>query len=542
MTVDSRDAHQLAHEVFGWEELRPHQDEAIEAAVSSRDVLAVMPTGYGKSAIYQLAGLLTEGPCVVVSPLIALQADQRDGLNELTDRAPTRAVAINSSGTARQQERAWEAVDSGKVTFVFMTPEQLAKDDVLARLKAAEPSFLVVDEAHCVSAWGHDFRPDYLRLGAARQRMGSPPVIALTATASAPVRDEIISGLHLTDPHVVALSYDRPNLHWSVQRHAEDGEKDRAIVEQVAGMPRPGLLYTATRRATEDYARDLEERGLTARAYHAGQKASERDETLALFLHGELDVVVATSAFGMGIDKADVRFVVHADIPDSLDTYYQEAGRAGRDGEPADAVLHYRSEDLGLRRFFTSHSADPEVIAPVVRQLREADGPVRLTQLKRTVEASGRRVTAATNLLQAAGIVRSTRQGLTLTEDLEVEAAVEQAEQTAETHERIDRTRIEMMRGYAETDDCRRQYLLGYFGEELENPCGNCDCCDAGTAVDRTHDDPEFPLQSEVVHREMGSGIVMSVEEDRLTVLFEDHGYRTLSRAMVHEEGLLTRA
>ncbi|QCU76954.1 RecQ family ATP-dependent DNA helicase [Citricoccus sp. SGAir0253] len=543
MTQTPQDVHALAHDVFGWEELRPSQAEAVEAAVAGRDVLAVMPTGYGKSAIYQLAGLLAEGPSVVVSPLIALQADQRDGLNELADRARTHAVAVNSSIRQREQEAAWRAVEEGEATFLFLTPEQLAKDDVLARVRALRPAFLVVDEAHCVSAWGHDFRPDYLRLGAARQRIGSPAVIALTATASTPVRREIVEGLGLRDPLVLALGFDRPNLHLAVERHHEAEQKRRAVLDQVGGLPRPGLLYTATRREAEEYAQALQERGMTAQPYHAGRRAADREQVLEGFLEGALDVVVATSAFGMGIDKADVRFVVHADIPDSLDTYYQEAGRAGRDGEPAQVVLHYRSEDLGLRRFFGARHADADVVVSVVRLLQEASGPVRLTRLKEALDVSARRVTGTVNLLQAAGVVGASRRGLALAAaGTTPEEAVRLAEETAERMERIDETRIEMMRGYAETDGCRRQYLLGYFGEELADPCGNCDACDAGTAEDLTHDDAEFPLQSAVEHREWGPGTVMSVEDDRLTVLFEEQGYRTLSREAIEEQGLLRRA
>ncbi|REE04702.1 RecQ family ATP-dependent DNA helicase [Citricoccus muralis] len=533
--------HRHAREVFGWDELRPRQAEAVEAALSGRDVLAVMPTGYGKSAVYQLAGVLAEGPCVVVSPLIALQADQRDGLNELPVGAGTRAVAINSSFSARKQEQAWQSVENGEATFLFLTPEQLAKDDVLARVRDVRPAFLAVDEAHCVSAWGHDFRPDYLRLGTARHRLGSPTIIALTATASTPVRQEIVEGLAMDDPLVIALGFDRPNLHLAVERHHEDSGKRESVLEQVAGLPHPGLLYTATRRAAADYAAGLRERGLAARAYHAGLKTADREETLQRFLDGAVDVVVATSAFGMGIDKADVRFVVHADITDSLDTYYQEAGRAGRDGQEAQVVLHYRSEDLGLRSFFSTHHADQNVVVAVVRELQRAEGPLRLTHLKGAVDVSARRVTGTVNLLQAAGAVASSRKGLTLVEGVGPKTAARLAEETAERMERIDGSRIEMMRGYAETDGCRRQYLLGYFGEELADPCGNCDACDAGTAEDLTHDDAEFALQSGVVHREWGRGLVMSVNDDRITVLFEEQGYRTLSLEAVREQGLLTR-
>ncbi|WP_206474259.1 ATP-dependent DNA helicase RecQ [Dietzia sp. KRD202] len=546
--AEATDPHEVARRVFGWDDLRPMQAEAIEAAVGGRDVLAVLPTGYGKSAIYQLAGIMADGPCVVVSPLIALQSDQCEGLNSLADSAPTRSLAINSSMGVRQQAEAWDEVVAGRVHFVFLTPEQLAKREVLDRLRAAEPSFLVVDEAHCVSAWGHDFRPDYLRLDAARHRMGSPTVIALTATASTPVREEIVDRLAMSDALVLAGGFDRSELHLAVRRHVEDDGKQDAVVERAVELGGPGLVYTATRRSTEEYAERIaaraadSDRPMRVRAYHAGQKSADREETLGAFLDGDLDVVVATSAFGMGIDKEDVRFVLHADIPDSLDTYYQEAGRAGRDREPATIELHYRSEDLGLRSFFSSHSADEEVIRVVITHLRRADGPVRLTRLRKSLDFGGKRVTGAVNLLEAAAVVESGREGLRLVEDVRPKEAVRRAEETSETFERIDRSRIEMMRGYAETDGCRRQFLLGYFGEELADPCGNCDTCDAGTAVDLTHDAADFPLQSAVVHREWGSGIVMSVDDDRLTVFFEEQGYRTLSLDLVRDQELLTRA
>ena len=546
--TEAIDPHDVAYRVFGWDDLRPLQTEAVQAAVGGRDVLAVLPTGYGKSAIYQLAGIIAGGPTIVVSPLIALQTDQCDGLNSLADSAPTRSLAINSSMGTRQQEEAWDDVASGRVDFVFLTPEQLAKREVLDRIREAGPSFLVVDEAHCVSAWGHDFRPDYLRLDAARRRMGSPTVIALTATASTPVRDEIVDRLAMTDALVLAGGFDRPELHLAVRRHVEDHDKQNAVTERAAELTGPGLVYTATRRSSEEYAERIAEqatesgRPLRVRAYHAGQKAAEREDTLGAFLDGALDVVVATSAFGMGIDKEDVRFVLHADIPDSLDTYYQEAGRAGRDREPSTIELHYRSEDLGLRSFFSSHSADEEVIRAAVKHLRRADGPVKLSRLTESLDFGSKRVTGAVNLLEAAAVVDSGRAGLELVDDVRPKAAVQRAEETSETFERIERSRIEMMRGYAETAGCRRQFLLGYFGEELADPCENCDNCDAGTAVDITHDAADFPLQSAVVHREWGPGIVMSVDDDRLTVFFEEQGYRTLSLDLVRDQELLSRA
>ncbi|MFB0835757.1 RecQ family ATP-dependent DNA helicase [Arthrobacter halodurans] len=530
----------LARETFGWEAFRAGQREAIEAAVSGRDVVAVMPTGHGKSAIYQLAALARDGLAVVVSPLIALQSDQLEDLNSLL--GGVRAVAVNSSLGDAAVDAAWDAVESGAARFLFLAPEQLAKDDVVDRIGALEPTLFVVDEAHCVSAWGHDFRPDYLRLGPARERVGGPTAIALTATASGPVREEIVARLGLADPLVIAGGFDRPNLHLSVVRHHEEPAKEQAVVEQILGLAAPGLLYVGTRRAAEEFAERLAGCGLRAAAYHAGRRAAERERVHRDFLEDRLDVVVATTAFGMGIDKPNVRFVLHADIPDSLDSYYQEIGRAGRDGEPAAATLHYRSQDLGLRAFFGTHHADVEALLTVVQALRTRGGAVPLSGLKDAVDLSGRKVTSAANLLESAGVVESGPDGLSLRPGTTPARAAERAVETAESRSRIDRSRIEMMRGYAETDGCRRQYLLGYFGEELADPCGNCDNCLEGTAQDLTHEDAAFPLQSSVVHSAWGPGIVMGTDEDRLTVLFAREGYKTLSRRAVEEGGLLRPA
>ena len=275
-----------------------------------------MPTGYGKSAIYQVAAQYlhsaTGRPAVVVSPLIALQEDQLDGL--AADLGPDAAVAINSSHSDAEVEAAWQAAESGTAAFLYLAPEQLAKDTTVERLARLGVSLFVVDEAHCVSSWGHDFRPDYLGLGAVRERLGNPPAAALTATASPPVRDEIVERLGMKDPLVLVHGFDRPNISLDVVRHHGDKDKRSAVLHQVAGLARDGqgLVYAATRKDTEKYAAKLAAEGLRAEAYHAGLAAAERERIHELFLADGLDVVVATTAFGMGIDKPTVRFVVHA--------------------------------------------------------------------------------------------------------------------------------------------------------------------------------------------------------------------------------------
>src|SRR5829696_6012588 len=395
----------IARDALGFE-LRPEQEHAVEAVVAGRDTLVVMPTGSGKSAIYQVAGLALAGETVVVSPLIALQQDQLDALEE-HDVAP--AAALHSGLRAVERREAFDDLARDRLEFLLLAPEQVANDDVLGRVAAAEPSLLVVDEAHCISEWGHDFRPDYLRLGAAVEALGRPTLLALTATAAPPVRDEIVERLGMREPELIIRGFDRPNIRLGVERfHGEGGEerKLRALAERIAGSEPPGIVYVATRRQAEELAQSLCGDGLRSASYHAGMKARERDEVQTRFMDGDLDVVCATTAFGMGIDKADVRWVFHSEISESVDAYYQELGRAGRDGEPAEAVLFYRTEDLGLRRFFSGGGqVDLAEIATVYEAVQGAGGPVDPSALQEATELSETKLSTAVSRLEDAGAV-----------------------------------------------------------------------------------------------------------------------------------------
>ena len=559
---DDPDLGALAASSFSIHKLRPGQLAAMNALAGGRDVLAVMPTGYGKSATYQVAARYlynqTGRPAVVVSPLIALQEDQLDGLNgQLGDGV---AVAINSSRSDAEVEDAWEAAESGKATFLFLAPEQLAKQETVDRIAKLDITMFVVDEAHCVSSWGHDFRPDYLDLGNVRERLGNPPVAALTATASPPVRDEILERLGMKDPLILVRGFDRPNISLDVVRHQEDKGKRKAVLEQVASLAKGGergLLYAATRKDTEKYAAKLAKEGLRAEAYHAGRSDSDRERIHEEFLDDQLDVVVATTAFGMGINKPNVRFVIHADIPESLDAYYQEIGRSGRDGKPAAATLYYREEDLGLRKFFGTHSPDPDSLLAVLKILKAAGAPAPKSALAELTGFPVRRLTGLVNQLEEAGAVTTGKRGIRLASKAKLSALVARAVELAGARQRVDQSRLTMMRAYAETDSCRRQFLLGYFGEELSEPCGNCDVCAAasntsngvhsskeerGSDEQRAGESDPFPLQSAVIHKEWGPGLVMRHEDDVITVLFEHEGYKTLSRRAVVEHELLKPA
>jgi ATP-dependent DNA helicase RecQ len=548
-SVRTRRIRRTAEDVLGYTEFRPGQEAAMKAVVAGRDTLAVLPSGAGKSAVYTVAGLLLEGPVLIVSPLIALQRDQVQRLEELGEAEVGEARVLNSTLSAGDQQAVLDGLGDGTVRYLFLAPEQLAKPEVVEAIRDAGPALFVVDEAHCVSAWGHDFRPDYLRLGGVVQQLGHPTVLALTATAAPPVRAEIVERLEMVDPEIVVAGFDRPEIRLEVEQHADANGKRTAVLDRVTALTEQGtgILYSATRRGTEEYAEALSERGLRAAAYHAGLGKKDREEVQQQFMDGELDVVVATTAFGMGIDRPETRFVVHAEPADSIDSYYQEIGRAGRDGEPATAVLVYRQEDLGIRKFFAAGAPGEEELQQVAGLVQAgAEAGLDGVDVKELREETGRAATPLVrdlNLLEQAGAVVLDDEGTASPAPGAPDpgAAAAAARELAEHHIRVDESRIEMMRGYAETTSCRRQFLLGYFGEQLDQPCGNCDNCSAGTATEQHIDDEDhpFPVDTAVEHTEWGPGIVMRHEDDRVVVLFEEVGYKTLALKAVLDNDLL---
>jgi RecQ family ATP-dependent DNA helicase len=347
---------------LGYSTWRPGQREAVVAALEGRDSLIVMPTGGGKSLCYQLPGLASEDLTIVVSPLIALMRDQWQRLT-----AAGRPVTMIASGMDEGQARAaLEDVRGGAARIVYCSPERFASGAFLDALSRRRVDLLAVDEAHCVSEWGHDFRPDYLRLPQIAERLGRPTVMACTATATVPVAREIASRFGMREPLQVRSGFDRPNLSFDVVPLEGKGSKARRLALLEAGLAdpasRPAIVYCGTRRDTEELVEALREGGRPALAYHAGMEPADRSEVQRRFMGGEADVIVATNAFGMGVDKADVRSVWHMTIPTSVEAYYQEAGRAGRDGLPAHAVLLAMKADLGrLVRFNEQRKGDPEL-------------------------------------------------------------------------------------------------------------------------------------------------------------------------------------
>jgi len=358
---------------------RTGQREVIEAVLAGHDCLCIMPTGGGKSLCYQLPAVARHGVTLVVSPLIALMKDQVDALHDLG----IAATFINSSLSAREQYGRMDAMAAGEFDLVYIAPERLRSSIFVEKLRATQLQLLAVDEAHCISEWGHDFRPDYARLGLVRQRLGYPQTIALTATATPQVRADVAKQLQLRQPKTFITGFARPNLHFEVHHAYSDLDKDQTLIDFLAETPGAGIVYASTRKRCEALVETLRSRtkGRNIGLYHAGLEQEDRRHVQDDFMSGRVPIIVATNAFGMGIDKADLRFVVHYNIPGSVEAYYQEAGRAGRDGLPSRCLLIYTPKDRSTQEYFIDSSyPEPEVVQQVYDYLRNVDAdPIELT-------------------------------------------------------------------------------------------------------------------------------------------------------------------
>ena len=530
----------VARRHFGWPSLRPGQFKPMRAVLRRRDALVVLPTGAGKSAIYQIPAVLLPGPTVVISPLLALQQDQIAALNERADPA-IRAVRVSSAETPNQQREAIREIREGRAEFLFITPEQLSNPDRLAEVRALKPGLVAVDEAHCISAWGPDFRPDFLSLGHLIKQLGRPPVLALTATASPPVREDIINRLQLHKPEIHVSGLDRRNLFLEVAYCPDEDYRWRRLTALLNEAGRPGIIYVATRRAAEELTERLTGAGYSAAFYHGGMAGGAREQAHEGFLADKADIMVATSAFGMGIDKADIRWVAHVALPDSPDSYFQEIGRMGRDGEPSRALLLWRAEDEAIQRFFAGGSPDEAEIRDLAAALRA--GPATKTALREKTGLGARKLGQLLGLLEQVGAaVAGSANKWTVPVFAPLPAAAAEAAVAEYARQQVvQRSRNDMMRGYAQSNACRSQTLLAYFGEDLPKRCGHCDNCADGVAEETEEEggDEPFAVHSTVRHTDWGPGMVMGYEEDRMTVLFDEVGYKTLSVPVVQQHALL---
>jgi ATP-dependent DNA helicase RecQ len=480
-----RDLDRALRETFGFAAFRPGQREACEAALAGRDVLVVMPTGSGKSLCYQLPALVGDELAIVVSPLVSLMQDQVQALRAV---APGRAALVNAQQDPADNREAVERAVAGELSLLYVAPERFSAPGFVDRIREARVGMFVVDEAHCVSQWGHDFRPDYFRLADAARYVGARALFASTATATAQVAGDIVRRLDLRDPQRVTTGFDRPNLSFAVVPCRTAADKRRRIAAALRDPGAlPAIVYAGTRAGAESLAAELsEEVGVEALAYHAGLTRATRAAAQERFMAGDVPIVVATNAFGMGVDKADVRTVAHATVPGSLEAFYQEAGRGGRDGAPARCLLFAEKRDKGLHVFFIERARVDEGAfgrLATALQMRAKNGryDVDAAELAGMAGCDPEQLRALIGHLARAGVIQPSPAGLDRVRGRLIEAfdgrSLAVCRTSAGDAEKARWRQYRAVWAFVEGDDCRRTAILRHFGDRSV-PAPVVPCCD----------------------------------------------------------------
>jgi ATP-dependent DNA helicase RecQ len=533
----------LLRGVFGVERLRDGQQQVIDSVLDGKDTLAIMPTGSGKSLCYQIPAKMLKGTTIVVSPLISLMQDQLEKLGQLG----IRAAQVNSSLSADEEHAALEGIRNRTHEIVFCTPERLAQPGFIEVLKDVPIALVVIDEAHCISQWGHDFRPAYLEMAASIDALGGPPLLALTATATDDVIEDIGRQLARARMNVVNTGIYRPNLHYSVVQVTNPREKVGAALRIVRDSNGVGIIYAATVKAAEEMHQALLDAGDSATLYHGKLPARERKENQDLFMEGERRVMVATNAFGMGIDKRDTRFVIHLQVPANLEAYYQESGRAGRDGEDAWCTLLFLQDDKRVQQFFlVKHYPNAAELKAVYEAARElaGEGPVTFDRINEAVdEIAASKIRICLKLLKDGCLLRQNRAlCYTLGKAEPAAALFDELSHVYALKQERDREALEQMVSYAVSGFCRWKVLLDYFGDTVPGfeKCCRCDnCLNPPKALEQIEirDDefepeaepsaPRFEPGARVRVPKYDVGIVQEVAGDQVTIGFPDQSSRT---------------
>lgn len=524
-------------QVFGLRRLRAGQRDVIHRVLHGQSTLAVMPTGAGKSLCYQLPAVLLPGTTVVVSPLVALMKDQCDALQALG----LPAVQVNSAIRSDELAAARQAIENGSARIVLTTPEQIADPELTAALARHTVSLLVVDEAHCISEWGHDFRPAFLEIAPAVRALGQPPVLALTATAKPAVMQEIVKQLGIKKDNVVQAAAYRPNLRLAVEQLSRAADRLPRALEVVAACEGAGIVYTSTVKSAQELHDKLAAEGESVGLYHGRLPASRRAQAQDAFMDGHVRVMVATNAFGLGIDKPDIRFVLHYQMPASVDAYYQEAGRAGRDGGDATCTLLYVRQDRALQHFFMAGRYplidDMKAVLAVLAQ-QAPDGGWTASAIAERADRPRAKMLVALSLLRSNKVVRRDRAGrLQTVRDMD-DAALQSMLGTYQRRRDQDSETLEAMVAYAQGGRCRWQAVLGALGEgAAQDACGHCDNCVRMAALARVAPavaEPQEPIEvrpspqaaprfaggDTVRAKRYGAGLVVEATAHAVTVEF----------------------